>query len=214
MNILQYESLIVSVITLISTLLGFWLKNKLQTKALHPTLSPEQKAQKQMEVLTQTNEEIYAFIKKMRLNFNADRAYIFEFSNGNYFSSGLPVTKFTCTYETVSEGITSECHNPGEYRVSNFNEYIKQLVEGRTYELEDVAQCKKTLLRELLNKKGVRSMYNFPIQDIHNRVIGFVGIDFVKNTKKLTQEQISDAASQTKKLAGYLKLDDIYNIKR
>lgn len=209
MNILQYESLIVSIITLITTLLGFWLKNKIQAGQGRDKLSPAQKAQKEMEILTRTNQEIYDFLSGFRKKFQADRSYVFEFSNGSYFSSGLPITKFTCTYETVSEGITSECHNPGEYRVSNFNEYIKTLIDGEIYALEDIDLCTKTLLKELLLKKGVKSVYNFPIKDIHGRVVGFLGLDFVKIKKKLTSQQINTAEQSAQALGGYLKIDDV-----
>jgi len=209
MNILQYESLIVSIITLITTLVGFWIKSKIQLNYNREKLSPAEKAQKQMEVLTQTNQEINDFLADFRKVFQADRSYVFEFSNGSYFSSGLPITKFTCTYETVSEGITFECNNPGEYRVSNFNDYIKTLIDGQIYALEDIDLCPKPLLKELLVKKGVKSVYNFPIRDIHGRVVGFLGLDFVKTKKKLTSRQIHSAEQSAHVLGGYLKIDSI-----
>lgn len=206
MNILEYETLLASIITLVSTILGFWLKNKITSAK---ACSPQEKAQKQMEHVTRTNEEIYSFLNEFKHQLNADRVYIFEFSNGNYFSSGLPISKFTCTYESVSEGITSECHNPGEYRVSNFNEYIKEMINGKPYILEDVEQCQKVLLKDLLTRKGVRSLYNFPIKDIHNHVIGFFGIDFVKKHHKLNQAQVNRCTAAARQLSGYLKLDDV-----
>lgn len=208
MNILQYETLLASIITLASTILGLWLKNKIQSNSQNK-ISPHLKAQKQMEILTQTNQEINNFLSDFRKKFQADRSYVFEFSNGSYFSSGLPISKFTCTYETVSEGITSECHNPGEYRVSNFNEYIKTLVDGQVYSLEDIALCQKTLLKELLLRKGVKSLYNFPIRDIHGRIVGFLGLDYVKVKKKLTSQQIEAAEQSAYVLGGYLKIDEV-----
>jgi len=203
MNILEYETLLASIITLFSTLMGFWIKNKI----VNQQESPQKKAQRQMEIVTSKNEEIYIFLNEFKQKLNADRAYIFEFSNGNYFSSGLPISKFTCTYESVSEGITTECHNPGEYRVSNFNEYIKEMIEGKPYILEDVSLCQKVLLKELLIKKGVKSIYNFPIKDIHNHVIGFFGIDYVKQYYKLPHEQIKECSFAAQKLSGYLKIE-------
>lgn len=203
MNILEYETLLASIITLSSTLLGFWIKNKIGNSQE----SPQKRAQRQMELLTSKNEEIYVFLNAFKQKLSADRVYIFEFSNGNYFSSGLPISKFTCTYESVSEGITTECHNPGEYRVSNFNEYIKEMIEGKPYVLEDISLCQKVLLKELLIKKGVKSIYNFPIKDIHDHVIGFFGVDYVKQYHKLPQEEIKECYEAAQKLSGYLKIE-------
>jgi hypothetical protein len=209
MNILEYETLLASIITLVSTLGGLWLRTYLQKKNVNQGLHPNKKAQKKMEAIGKINQEVYNFLSHTRKELNADRSYIFEFSNGSYFSSGLPISKFTCTYETVGEGITSESHNPGEYRVSNFNEYIKILIDGENFILEDIRSCEKTLLKELLIKKGVSSLYNFPIKDIHGRVIGFLGLDFVKTPQKLTSIQIKNCNAAADKLSGYLNADDI-----
>ena len=41
------------------------------------------------------------------------------------------------------------------------------------------------LFRELLAKKGVKSVYNFPIKNLQGKVVGIFGVDYVKRERNL-----------------------------
>lgn len=194
-KLVAYESLVVAFVTLISTFVGLWLKTKLA----------REREDRELENATIKNEHILLLLKRLIKTLDADRAYIFEFHNGNYFSSGLPMQKFTCTYEVVEDGISAECHNPGEYRVSNFNEYIMNIIKQRDFIIEDVdGMQEKPLLKNLLIQKGVKSLYNFPIRDIKDKTIGFIGVDFVKENIKLSEENINQLRAAAKLVTGYI----------
>lgn len=194
-KLVAYESLVVAFLTLISTLAGIWIKTKLA----------REKKDRELEDATIKNENILLMLKRLIKTLDADRVYIFEFHNGNYFSSGLPMQKFTCTYEVVEDGISAECHNPGEYRVSNFNEYIMNIIKQRDFIIEDVDNMQeKPLLKNLLIQKGVKSLYNFPIRDIKDKTIGFIGVDFVKENVKLSEENINQLRAAAKLVTGYI----------
>lgn len=194
-KLLAYESLVVAFVTLISTFAGIWIKTKLA----------REKKDRELEDATIKNENILLLLKRLIKTLDADRVYIFEFHNGNYFSSGLPMQKFTCTYEVVEDGISAECHNPGEYRVSNFNEYIMNIIKQRDFIIEDVdSMQEKPLLKNLLIQKGVKSLYNFPIRDIKDKTIGFIGVDFVKENVKLSEENINQLRAAAKLVTGYI----------
>jgi len=194
-KILAYESLVVALITLVSTLLGIWLKGRLA----------KENKDRELEEATVKNENILSLLKRINKKLNADRVYIFEFHNGTYFSSGLPMQKFTCTYEVVGDGISAECHNPGEYRVSNFNEYIMGIINERDFIVEDTTKMRAhPLLKNLLTEKGVKSLYNFPIRDLKNKTIGFIGVDFVKENVSLDEENVNHIRAAAKLVAGYV----------
>ena len=194
-KLLAYESLVVAFVTLISTFAGIWIKTKLA----------REKKDRELEDATIKNENILLLLKRLIKTLDAGRVYIFEFHNGNYFSSGLPMQKFTCTYEVVEDGISAECHNPGEYRVSNFNEYIMNIIKQRDFIIEDVdSMQEKPLLKNLLIQKGVKSLYNFPIRDIKDKTIGFIGVDFVKENVKLNEENINQLRAAAKLVTGYI----------
>lgn len=193
--IIAFEGILVAIITLASTLAGFWVKKHIQKKS----------ASRELEEATHKNENILRLLKTLLEEVQCDRAYIFEFHNGTYFSSGLPIQKFTCSYEVVDEGISSECSNPGEYRVSNFNSYIKKIITERDVCIPNVNDIvEHPLLKGLLEEKGVKSLYNIPIRDISGKTIGFIGVDFVKNQINLDEVKINFIRSCAKLVTGYI----------
>lgn len=196
-KILALESFIVAFITLISTFGGLWLQKKWKRTQDHSECALAASARK--------NAEILKVLKKLKNEFSADRSYVFEFHNGNYFSSGSPMQKFTCTYEVVADGVSSECHNPGEYRMSNYNEYISSIIHERDYCVEDVSlMTSDALLRSLLTNKGVKSLYNIPIRTFEGNTVGFLGLDFVKSTRVLSDCELNSLRSAAKIITGYI----------
>lgn len=193
--VIAFEGILVATITLASTLIGFWVKKQFQEKT----------AAKELEYATYKNENILGLLKEILEHLKCDRVYIFEFHNGTYFSSGLPMQKFTCSYEVVDEGISSECRNPGEYRVSNFNSYIKKIITERDVCIPNVDQIvEHPLLKGLLQEKGVKSLYNIPIRDLSGKTIGFIGVDFVKELVNLEESKINFIRSCAKLVTGYI----------
>lgn len=194
-TVLAVESLIVAVATLISTFGGMWLQKKWKGKS----------KDRELILAANRNAEIIQVLKSLRDDFKADRAYVFEFHNGSYFSSGSPMQKFTCTYEVVADGVSAECHNPGEYRMSNYNDYISAIINNRDYIVEDVRKLKSdALLKSLLTQKGVCSLYNIPIRTFSGKTVGFIGLDYVKSTKVLSEKDINTLRSAAKMVIGYI----------
>lgn len=194
-TLIAVESIIVAFVTIVSTFGGLWLKKKWGDK----------NHQKELEHITFKNAEIIKVLQGVMSDLGSDRAYVFEFHNGDYFSSGMPMQKFTCTYEVVSDGVSAECHNPGEYRMSNYNDYISSMVHKRDYIVQNVSNMKSdALLKALLTKKGVKSLYNIPIKTFGGRTIGFIGLDYVKQEISLSEEQINCLRSAAKIITGYI----------
>lgn len=193
-KILQYESLFVAFVTAITTFVAIWYRNRVACKNHIRTF----------EDSTKRNEDIITSLEFIMKTFNADRAYVFEFHNGSYFSSGLPMQKFSCTYESVSDGISSECSNPGEYRISNFNEYIRAMLKHGHFWCPSLEGLQDYGLKAILSNKGVKSLYNVPIKTPSGKTIGFLGIDYVKNDYSLTEEEKVKLKQQARSISGYL----------
>lgn len=194
-TVLAIEGLLVALITVVTTFGGLWLRKRWTDKG----------HQKELEMSSFRNAEIIKVLKALLSDFDADRAYVFEFHNGSYFSSGMPMQKFTCTYETVSDGVSSECHNPGEYRMSNYNEYISAMIHERDYVIESVEKMGfDALLKSLLTKKGVKSLYNIPIRTFSGRTIGFLGLDYVKDERVLLEKEVNSLRAAAKLITGYI----------
>ena len=194
-TLIAAESILVAFVTILTTFGGLWLKKRWGDKG----------HQKELEAAAFKNAEIIKVLQGILSDFEADRAYVFEFHNGDYFSSGMPMQKFTCTYEVVSDGVSAECHNPGEYRMSNYNDYISSMIHERDYIVEDVNNMHSdALLKSLLTQKGVKSLYNIPIRTFSGRSIGFIGLDYVKGPRSLEEDEINCLRAAAKIITGYI----------
>ena len=159
-----------SILSCIATLGAVYLRHKLSQKKCD-TIEQE----------TKHNENVYTALNYTLEEMEADRAYVLEFHNGIHYFSGRGQQKFSCSYEIVQEGISAECHSSQNHRVSNYHTYISQLVEDEKFHYTDVKQMEDHVFSGLLELKGVKSVYNVPIKTLNGKIIGILGVDYVKS---------------------------------
>lgn len=156
---------------------------------------------------TKQNENVQKAIDFTLNQVEADRTYIFEFHNGDHFYSGNHQQKFSCTYESLNSGVSSESMRLQDLRVSTFNSFIKDVlgIHGeKSFRLKDIDQIDNPLLRNWLEERGVRSSYAFPIETLNHGVVGIICIDFTKQKTTLSKENIALIQNQSKIISGYL----------
>lgn len=156
---------------------------------------------------TKQNENVQKALDYVLNEVSSDRAYIFEFHNGDHFYSGNHQQKFSCTYESLNSGVSSESMRLQDLRVSTFNSFIKDVlgIHGeKSFRLQDIEQINNPLLRNWLEERGVRSSYAFPIETLNHGVVGILCLDFTKQKTKITKENISLIVNQSKIISGYL----------
>jgi len=166
--------LITALVTSGATLSAVWLKHKLTCTDHCKVLEEEMKQ----------NTNVYTALEYTLEEAGADRAYVFEFHNGDHYFSGRGQQKFSCTYEVVKEGISAESSQSQNYRVSNFHHYIKSLIGEGHFSHDNLDSIEDYGLIKLLDHKGVQSIYNVPLKTLNGKIIGLVGLDFVKNPRK------------------------------
>ena len=66
--------------------------------------------------------------------------------------------------------------------MSNYHTYISELVEKERYDHVNVSQMDDHVFAGLLHQKGVKSIYNVPIKTLNGKIIGILGVDYVKGT--------------------------------
>ena len=130
---------------------------------------------------TQNNENIYAALSFMMKEMKADRAYILQFHNGGYYMSGRSQQKFSCTHEITEPGISRECLDSQNHIVSNFHTYVSELISDKKFAYTDCEKVTDHVFSSLMSNKGIRSIYNVPIVTLNNKVIGILGVDYVKD---------------------------------
>ena len=77
---------------------------------------------------TAQNANVYTALTFIMEEMKADSGYILEFHNGESYFSGRGQQKFSCTHEIVEEGISPESANSQNHRVSNYHNYINEIV--------------------------------------------------------------------------------------
>jgi len=156
---------------------------------------------------TAQNANVYTALDYIMGEMSADRAYIMEFHNGDSYFSGRGQQKYSCTHEVVEEGVSSECELSQNHRVSNYHHYISTLVDEQKFAYQNIESIEDNAFHQMLKRKGVQSIYNVPIKTLNGKIIGILGLDYVKG--EITDNSLSDETfafmkRQARLIAGYL----------
>jgi len=182
-----------------TTILSIFIKELVQSK--------NNKKQACVVRYTKKNENVQKAVDFTRNSTQADRAYVFEFHNGDSFYSGNHQQKFSCTYESLDAGVSSENMKLQDLRVSTFNAFIKDVlgIHGeKLFRLEDIESIDSPLLRNWLDERGIRSCYAFPIETLNHGVVGIICIDYTKKKTEIYKKDIDLIQNQAKIISGYL----------
>ena len=111
---MEVTTIIASIITALATIASVLIGKKcMNRKPVCPVSEDTAHSANVYTALAYTMEEM-----------GADRAYVLEFHNGGHYYSGRGQQKFSCTHEIAEEGISKECDQSQEHRVSNYHNYI------------------------------------------------------------------------------------------
>lgn len=138
---------------------------------------------------------------ELRVLADADRAYIFKFHNGEYFSIKDPVWKVSCSNESVRDGISYEIQNLRNIMVSSIIDFILPLfspetkINGFTLVDHERAGCNSlckvqkdiiycdvnkmdaTASKAILQGQGIDYVLMLPLTH-KDQILGFVGLDY------------------------------------
>ena len=193
---MDYTTLIASMITAAATLLSVFVGKKCVNK--RKPVCPVTKD-------TNQSANVYTALKYTLEEMGADRAYVLEFHNGGNYYSGRGQQKFSCTHEVALGGISRECNNSQDHRVSNYYEYINEMIQNKQFKYINVRDVKDQSFLKLINRSGIESIYNMPIKTLNGKIIGILGVDYVKSPReKFTKDQDDIMHRQSKIIAGYL----------
>ena len=130
----------------------------------------------------------------------ADRAFIFQLhpeSNPTYMS---------CTHEVVKTGVSKEIHNLQGLLLSEWNIFLMKLKDDGFVLIDFVNELSENdiKLQTLLKNKGVKSSYKKTIFNNNKQIIGFIGVEFCSDIKKISGETIQLLSEQSVYLEKYL----------
>jgi hypothetical protein len=188
--------LLAATVSSATALVAVWLRHVLSKKRACDPIEKE----------TKFNQNVYTALDFTLNEMKADRAYVLEFHNGIHYFSGRSQQKFSCSYEVVEEGISAECQNSQDHKISNYHNYISTLVDNGKFSFEEISKVEDHIFQSLLRHKGVKSIFNVPIKTLNGKMIGILGVDYVAQASpvKFDEETHKFFKRQARVIAGYL----------
>lgn len=191
---LDIITVLTGVVSAATAVLGVWLKIKY-----------DERKHKQLNYDPTLHSNVITALEFIMQETDADRAYILEFHNGEQYFSGRGQQKLSCTYESVNDGISVECQNLQNIRISNFHGLMNSISRQETFLCPDIEEYKGDLtFKSLLQSKGVQSMFARPIKTLNGKIIGILCLEYVKEKRKWGDDSEQFARKQARVISGYL----------
>ena len=189
-----FYTILAAFISATATLASVWLGRQIMDRKKRDAIVDE----------TIQNGNVYTALEFLLEEVGGDRAYVMEFHNGAHYFSGRGQQKFSCTYETVENGISAEFANSQNHRISNFHHYINELVNEGSFAYSKIDDVPDVAFKTLLKDKGVHSIYNVPLKTLNGKIIGILGVDYVRGASPFPEDMLQFMKRQARIVTGYL----------
>ena len=68
--------------------------------------------------------------------------------------------------------------------------YVKEILRTKEFSYTNIGEIKDHSFRNLLESKGVKAIYNIPLKTLEGKVIGILGLDYVKTEPKSSIDEM------------------------
>lgn len=198
MEILQI--IITGVFSVIVAFGTVWLKHFLDTRK---KASDEENYERISQQDIDSMLEVQEFLEDFREKWVFDRVGIFQFHNGGKFFHGIPMKKYSQTFESVSHGVSkSKEHNQGVF-VTEHPSLMKHLSEKEFFYV-DADDPVLDYIRGRVTEEGILQILSAPIRSLSGQLIGFLQLHTVKHKVEIKDELITEIIDLANNLSGYL----------
>lgn len=200
MNLELLQIVVTGVFSLMVALGSVWLKHSLDVKK---KASDDENYERISQQDVDTMLEIQSFIDNFREKWDLDRVGIFQFHNGGKFFHGVPMKKYSQTFESVANGVSkSKEHNQSVF-VTEHPSLIKHLSEGDFFYVE-ADDPVLDYIRGKVTEEGILQVISSPIRTLSGQLIGFVQLHTVKKKIKINKELEGNVHDLVTNISGYL----------
>jgi len=193
------QTLITTVGTILVALITVVVKTKLDYRLA-------QNKKKVDEAINETDAfemlAIQEWLNNFRINYDFERASIFQFHNGGKFFHGKSMKKFSMTYESVAPGYEKLKRLQQNILTSEYPQWVTRMLSDKCF-ITDTQDMDYKDQKEL-EKLGVTQFVTVPIYSIEKQLVGFiVGHNIGDKDKDVLtyQDQLIEDA---KLLSGYV----------
>lgn len=171
------------------------------------------------------NRYVSDAIVELRTKATADRAWVFEFSNGQTFSAKNPIWRISRTYEKCASGINYEHKKLQSVLVSTVFELVECFINGSTKTsgilkidcnncpnkcfrhsfVFNVRQMPHIAERQMLDEQGVKISIQTNLTNSIGETIGILGVDFCDELSQTmySEKDETEMINVCKILTGY-----------
>lgn len=193
---------IIAIIALIGTLfsspLHEWVKSKQKKKT---TKDPVKQA---IDVAAKIDDKL----NTIRMNLNADKAWILQFHNGSgLYPTGKSFSKFSMLYESVEIGIDTTRLIYKDVPVVAYYKFIEGVYKDRYISIDDITNPLLTEHYDLLSSAtlhGFKGFHAFGIFNLDDKMIGIMGFEYHRVPQMLDDLQINTLISEAGIIGGVL----------
>lgn len=177
-----------------------WLKHHLEMrKSIKDQESYERISSADVDSMVEVQDYLNTFRKK----WNLDRIGVFQFHNGGKFFHGVPMKKYSQTFESTSPGISRTKEYNQNIFVTEHPSLIKHLNEKEMF-CVDAEDPVLDYIREKVHKEGILQIISAPIRCLSGQLIGFIQVHTVKERIKEGPELTEDLLDLVSHLSGYI----------
>lgn len=133
--------------------------------------------------------------------FGADRISIFEFHNGGKNLAGVEFKKCSNTYEAVSLEIKPNQKELQNLPLSLNPMWNKILGTRENIIISDTSQLDDSFLKSYLDSQQIKAYYSTILEDYDNTPIGFINVEYYRNSSFLNKEQLDEFIQMSNKIA-------------
>jgi hypothetical protein len=147
--------------------------------------------------------EVQDFLNQFRAKWCIDRVGVFQFHNGGKFFHGVPMKKYSQTFESVSNGVSkSKEHNQSVF-VTEHPSLMKHLTECEFFYV-DAQDPVLDYIRGRVTEEGILQIFTTPIRTLSGQLIGFIQLHTVKHRINICEELQEEVIELANNLSGYL----------
>ena len=146
--------------------------------------------------------QIVERLVEVRMEYGADRVYVFQISNGTYYRNNGSQYVLVCTHESDKAGISTIGPGKFEMLVSTMPLFFNRLLEADCIvcATEDIPD---PIMKAHLVRHGVETIVAVPFRNKQGDLEGYVGMDFLsrETAEKLMEGDGLDSDHCTKLLS-------------
>lgn len=150
---------------------------------------------------------VYDELEKISEEFGADRVWVAQFHNGgHYYPTGKSIQKFSIFFENAKRSQDSIQRTFQNIPVNLFSKSLGAVLDKAYIAIPDYRE--ETIatygLKHIAEENGTKSSYLFAINNVEDRCIAILAVEYTQRRKTLSDENIVELRLEASKLGGVL----------